>query len=93
MQGRSHQLLEAGQAWEGRARPGHHRCGEEGVGQGGGQGRTVLLLLLLLVVIVFVHVEFSLALLGLLLGVAGGLITRLKFITADIFSIMIYVIT
>ena len=58
---------------------------------GGGQGRTVRLLLLVLLVIV--NVQFTLTLLALLLQAAGGVITRLKFITTDIFSIMINVIT
>ena len=89
LEGRSHQLLEASQAWEGRARPSQERSGEERVG--GGQGRTVLLLLVVLLVIV--NVQLTLALLAVLLQVAGGVITRLRFITTDIFSIMIYVIT
>ena len=87
LEGRSHQVLEASQAWEGRARPIQERSGEERVG--GGQGRTVLLLVLL----VIVNVQLTLALLAVLLQVAGGVITRLRFITTDIFSIMIYVIT
>ena len=89
LEGGAHQLLQASQAGKGRARPSQDRRGEEGVG--GGEGGAAVLLLPL--VVVLVNVQLTLALLALLLQVAGRVITRIKFITTDIFSIMIYVIT
>ena len=54
---------------------------------------SLLLLLLLFLLLVILNVQLTLTLVGLLLQVTGRVITRLKFITTDIFSIMIYVIT
>ena len=90
-QGRPHQLLEAGQAWEWRPTSCQERGGQQGPRRGEGRG-------VLVIIVVVVYVEFTLTL-ALLLEVAGrfmgiiDIINSLKFIVTDIFSIMIYVIT